>query len=443
LGMAMITGTRIHKAICLLTLSISASGVNSVSVTEVLSLDVESPAVTTFVNAGILDPSNPVVLATTFSPTAKHDNVFMLQDIVISSNNSAANIITVDDDATWPNQADPIDNGIIVSENSGGIIGAGGFFVNVPFGPSKSTGSVDLYFKQNDSSTAFSKIQASTDKDNYFYHKAGLIDANGDGLSDLMGARCYVPSYGIRSPLAELVVMTQPSEKDDPWETTVVFNNGPDVSFVLVDLDNDGKTQVISTEYFVNQRLALYSCNHDHWIDCVDGSNVTEITIDSSEGAMFNVYQIDLNGDGIQDLLATSQGDSGSGYVLAYEQPKGAWNDDGATWDKHMLADGYAPLKSLIPGQGSPGTAVPFPSPLTNGVKPWIVVSADDGGWVDLLVPYQDDNVDDWSYNKTRIVQSDGTVGTPTVGDLDNDGVPEIIVPLYNENRIAVYTLNF
>jgi hypothetical protein len=42
-------------------------------------------------------------------------------------------------------------------------------------------------------------------------------------------------------------------------------------------------------------------------------------------------------------------------------------------------------------------------------------VSADDGGWVDLLVPFIDSDVNDWNYNKTRIVQSDGTVGTPAV----------------------------
>ena len=44
-----------------------------------------------------------------------------------------------------------------------------------------------------------------------------------------------------------------------------------------------------------------------------------------------------------------------------------------------------------------------------------------------MLVPASDD-ASDWSYNKTRVVQSTGTVGTPAVGDIDNDGIPELFV---------------
>lgn len=408
---------------------------NGVSVSEVLSVNIDSPAVTTFVNAGVLDPENPVVLATSFSTSASDNFIIMLKDFVFTT--PSATIVSVDDDVLWPNQADPVDNNVIINQPAG-IIGAGGFFVSVPFGQSFSTGSVDLYF-QNSSSASFSKTQISTDKTGYFYHEASFIDVNGDGISDVMGARCYVPKFG-GSRKSELVVMTQPTDGSDEWDSTVVFNNGPDVSFVIVDLDNDGNNQVIATEYFVNQRLALYSCTNGDWINCADGNGVTNLVIDDSEGTMFNIFQVDLNGDGVKDFLVTSQGDSGKGKVLAYELPSEGWSTPDAVWPKHELADGYAPLKPF-PGSGSPGTAVSFPSPI-GGVKPWIVVSADDGGWVDLLVPTTDDQVDDWSYNKTRIVQSDGTVGTPAIGDLDNDGIPELIVPLYNENRIAVYTFN-
>mgnify|MGYP002838151420 CR=1 FL=1 len=127
--------------------------------------------------------------------------------------------------------------------------------------------------------------------------------------------------------------------------------------------------------------------------------------------------------------------------MLAYEAPDGdAWKDPAAVWEKHVLADGYVPLKAYLPGRGSPGTAVAF-DPSSNSSKPWIVVSADDGGWVDMLVPSDANASDNWEYVKTRIVQSTGTVGTPAVGDVDGDGVPELFVPLYDEGRLAMYTI--
>merc|ERR1711879_917832 len=83
-----------------------------------------------------------------------------------------------------------------------------------------------------------------------------------------------------------------------------------------------------------------------------------QTTIDDSEGKMFGVVWVDLNGDGVEDVLATSQGTQGSGKVLAYEAPSN-WQN-GSAWKKHVLADGYKPLKPLMPGTGSPGAAIPF-----------------------------------------------------------------------------------
>ena len=78
---------------------------------------------------------------------------------------------------------------------------------------------------------------------------------------------------------------------------------------------------------------------------------------------------------------------------------------------------------------------------MSSSSRAWIVVSADDGGWVDLLVPRIDDG-DDWGYEKTRVIQSTGTIGTPAVGDVDGDGIPEVFVPLYDEGRLAMYSIS-
>ena len=110
------------------------------------------------------------------------------------------------------------------------------------------------------------------------------------------------------------------------------------------------------------------------------------------------------------------------------------------------------------------------------GLRRVFALSADDGGFVDLLSPTSTDFV----YTKDRfnpqtalapratlrcerklhsmapprcapseadrlgvcsIVNSTDTVGTMAVGDLDGDGTIEIVVPLFAENKVAVYTL--
>ena len=40
------------------------------------------------------------------------------------------------------------------------------------------------------------------------------------------------------------------------WEEHVLFENGPDVSFLYDDFDGDGKMELVATEFFVNQRVS-------------------------------------------------------------------------------------------------------------------------------------------------------------------------------------------
>lgn len=69
--------------------------------------------------------------------------------------------------------------------------------------------------------------------------------------------------------------------------------------------------------------------------------------------------------------------------------------DGAAAWAKHILATGYKPIHSFLPGAGAPGTARAFQiDPTDSKSKPSIIVSADDGGFVDLLTPTDQD----WKY---------------------------------------------
>ena len=99
-------------------------------------------------------------------------------------------------------------------------------------------------------------------------------------------------------------------------------------------------------------------------------------------------------------------------------------------------------IKAYLPGRGSPGTAKAFhiDASLAEGkTKPQVLVSADDGGWVDLLVANSED-AGDWTYSQTRVVNSTGTIGTPDIGDVNGDGMADFFVPLFAENKLAAYT---
>lgn len=139
---------------------------------------------------------------------------------------------------------------------------------------------------------------------------------------------------------------------------------------------------------------------------------------------------------GKKDILATTNTADGKGAVFAYEQPKDFKSKD-AKWTVHRLADGYKPTKAFLPGRGAPGTAKSFYINKKTDTLPSILVSGDDAGVVDILIPTGGSQ---FEYEKVRMVNSTGTVGTPAVSDLNGDGLADVIVPLFAENKVAFYT---
>jgi len=376
------------------------------------------------------------VVGTTFGPFGK-DNVFALP---FGAN---ATEVVLSSDFEWPNDAVQLTSGQAseaqISEKH--LLVSYGFFF-----PGKRTGGVSLV----DVSAGIDKAsitELTEEKDTYFYHHSELVDMDGDGVADLVAARASKPIFGSND--AELVWVK--NNGDGTFGDTKVVAKGPDVAFRPVDLDGDGMVEFVSTEFFVNQELAAYTCSEATWSACAEKQSVKRIVLDSNDGPYFDLDFVDLNGDGKMDILATAQQFQDAdkktvdGKVLAFEMPA-KWDKE--PWVKHVLADGYLPQPKQPMGSGAPGTAVAFSPDANNQGKPTIVLSGDDGGVVDILTPASE-TTNDWKYTKKTIYTSTGTtqqgvrtVGRVLVADMDESGKPELYIPSYAENKLLLFSFD-
>jgi len=368
----------------------------------------------------------PSLVLTTFAPQGT-DAVWVVRNISdLLNKNGTAYLEKIENDTQWPNQAQATPDG-------SKVLTACGFFVN----KAKSTGSVDLYDVSKFPAVQHTKISEDLDKN--FYHQAIFMDVTGDGVEDdIVAAR----SFKTMSPFAkaEGEMLWFKDNKDGTYETkflTEAKGLGPGVGFTTADLDGNGLVEFVATQFFTAQQLSVWECTKDSWADCENGNGVNEYVVDNVDDTpFFSVQYVDINGDGKKDLLTTTNTGSGDGAVYAYELV-GDFRDGPSAWVRHVLATGYKPLKKFPPGQGSPGTAYSFPRTPTSGKFVPILVSADDGGWFDVLNP-----TGDWKYTQDRLVTTSGTVGTSSVPmDIDGSGRLVFFVPLYAEGKVQMYVV--
>lgn len=335
-----------------------------------------------------------------------------------------------------------------------------------------------------------------------FYHRALFIDMDGDGLKDIVTARSgFLPGATTYPPFSELVWFRNPGELIDPatpWQETVLFGGpapevgfmGPDISLTAHDFEGDGVPEIVATHFFsttdpthLNGKIAIYGAPvGGTWAD-VNASffmmpRVAQINAD--QGLPFDVTMVDLNNDGLKDILATNhQPDNCTrmtsspvdGRVLAFEQPA---NGDvfGSPWTMHVLKDGIYPQPSLPPinppGRMAPGHAVPFHpvKGFRHFMKPSLLVSGDEAGKVWVLEPVAPFDSSNWEYSSAVIFDINeyyttqygtpttqtpmmdpfgitiSTIGAPAVR-YDRPGVfgrAEFYVPVFEAKEIHVFS---
>jgi len=270
------------------------------------------------------------------------------------------------------------------------------------------------------------------------------VDA--DGIIDVVAARSIKPFISGHTD-SELVWFK--NNGDGTWGKTQVITKGPGVGFKAADIDDDGKMEIIATEFFLHQQLAIYSCPETSWAKCADKNNVVETVIDANDGPFFQCSWVDLNSDGKMDILATAQQQTVDkklipGKVLAFEQPS-AWKPGNTNWTWHVLADGYLPQPKQPTGSGAPGVPVAFHMTTNSAEKPLIVLSGDDGGVVDLLTPASKSQ-SDWTYTKETLYTSHkatsqgvNTIGSVLVAPATETEGPQLFIPSYAESKLLMY----
>lgn len=392
-------------------LSISFAGVASAqNYTKVSEIKVNHPA---FLDIEWDDnQSNYTLWVNSFSPFGQ-DKVYSIDRLSnLSSSPESLRVKSTFEKINWPNQTQKVPYEVFEKDNLYTI--AGGFLV-----PGKGNGAIELRSTKNRSN-----ISLTTLKPGFFYHKVIWADINNDGRLDVLTARANKPIFG--STKGELLWLEHPENPfEDHWNEHLIAT-GPDVNFIYEDIDQDGSYEIIATEFF-SEKVSLWWSEGNHWKSKV---------IDQSIGAPFDLELSDLNHDGSKDLLVTNHVASGS--VFAYQIPKDFKHE---TWTRRTLLTN---IKTTAFGfnQASPGKAFSFyPQLDQKDQKPSIIVAGDGSQSAYLLTPRSEDPKD-WSYQETVILKvKSGVIGQIAVEDVDSDGITEIFVPAYDENRIHIFSM--
>jgi len=358
-------------------------------------------------------PGKLVVSSFEATPFIGRNGVFMAD---VGKTSGLAEELPGTNKLNWPNSL------TVVNESVFGFtaIALGdGFLV-----PSHTTGGVYIMEASPKPETLKLPVKITEDKSGWFYHQAEFLDVDGDGLEDVITARCEYSVFPWIKKQGELVWLKHPAKdalSGEPWQENPM-GPGPDFLFCM----KPGKTFALVAPEYISGKVVYWYMK--------DGKLSTRI-LDMSIGPGFSCSWEDLNNDGHLDLLVTNHRVT-NGSVFAYTFSSS--EVETAIVTRHVLATGFTPSK-VKTGNASPGDAVAFRPKIKDETKPWIFVSGDNSNSIFMLTP-KSEAADDWSYVTKKVADVGVDVGRPSIADVDLDGFADIFVPLYNAKKVAHYT---
>ena len=264
-----------------------------------------------------------------------------------------------------------------------------------------------------------------------FYHHAGFVDLDGDGIRDLVtvGEFCNLAGSGAYT------FWLKGDRSSDRFEKQPRFiGNGLGGMPTLVDLDGDGDTDIIAGGFFQEeQSLAWYENVRTPDKECPNGGWVYHL-VDKSVGGVIQFSLVDdLFGDGRRFGLLSNHTNANLGQpesaLYAVEIPddpvEGRWT--------------LTPISAGIRAAGdNPGTLAP-------GIFGTGDINGD--GRTDVVLSGDGDPRVFW-FEQTGILQFEQRIleehlpqaGGARIVDLDGDGRNEVLVTGFENDVIYSYT---
>jgi hypothetical protein len=222
----------------------------------------------------------------------------------------------------WPNETERVPTGVVPFE---ALVVPGGF-LSTP-----KPGRITLVNLDDPKRGEYVVVEAGTGtpdctggvvrNDHWFYHQALFLDIDGDGLRDLVTARANLMPFRYQCPyVGELVWYRNPGatlKPDVPWEERVLVGlpretGGPEVNMALADLDGDGIEEIIATHFFTSDHISIFGAPAGgRWKDAdPERRPLRRNVIMTGQGRPFAVVPVDLDGDGRLEVLTSNhQGD--------------------------------------------------------------------------------------------------------------------------------------
>ena len=280
----------------------------------------------------------------------------------------------------------------------------------------------------------------------HFFFDVSLVDIDGDGKLDILTNASQKKS-GLTTTLDERLMWFKGTDTADRFETTARVissgNGGPFPRFV--DINGDGKKDIALAQYFNKDTSANGSFI---WFEQVDVENDewTKHIIDNESGESFMLEIIDnLYGDGVRRAV-------GVNHVNSSDKPNGPKEgvfifdipaDPTQPWSKTNIATDIKSRKSPLTGpQGAPGL-FGYGDITGNGLID-LVVSGDGDSrvfWFEQnpAGTFTQHTLDGVAGADINSAGSFGQAGGMNIVDIDGDGANEIIVTLYEADKIYIY----